>query len=131
MNELKQCPFCGSEPGDVHGPKFTNGQLQNGKTVYWVECGCSVMLCESLEARQAWFRPEEAVKEWNTRPAESAFQKRVEELEKKVKRVEALGDNWQQRMKVAQCNSRPDCIDWSRWKMCEQELKDALNGGGS
>ena len=62
--ELKACPLCGSKP-----------IIACDMNEYWVlcePCRCSGDMCGSKE---------EAIKEWNNRPIETALQERVDELE--------------------------------------------------
>ena len=66
MNELKNCPFCGSELTE------DDAFSEDG---YPQMCHC---IWQTNSA-------EKAVQNWNTRPIEDALQARIDELEKIIK----------------------------------------------
>ena len=80
-NELKMCPFCGSDLNLSH-TDGTYGGGHDGKHLYQVECSsCEFALYEFLSAK-------DAISFMNTRPGEDTA--RQEQFERDCKVVEGL-----------------------------------------
>lgn len=65
MNELKACPFCGSEV-----------KLQDTGNWY-----TQFIRCKGCDAQMQRYKGEGVIIPWNTRPIEDALQARIDELE--------------------------------------------------
>jgi Lar family restriction alleviation protein len=74
MEELKNCPFCGSE--SLVKQSISNG---NGGFYRWVHC-------EDCNANGSWISDNiSEIEGWNSRPIEDALQRRIDDLESKLK----------------------------------------------
>jgi hypothetical protein len=89
MDELKACPFCGSE-GEIKQSYF----LKNG----WFAVGCTKDDCIANNAEQdeqggfsaEYKTNQEAIDAWNNRPAEAALTTESERCKENYKYARAL-----------------------------------------
>jgi len=75
-NELRPCPFCGSEA-------IIKTNTGNIETASWFWGECKNDECEYINISPCKTQ-EQAETDWNTRPVEEALQARIAELEKQV-----------------------------------------------
>jgi Lar family restriction alleviation protein len=74
--ELRECPFCGSEDIEIYHNSFSDDWAVECR-----ECGG--------ERNRLWDEAS-AVELWNTRPAEDSLREETERLKDRVKRLEFL-----------------------------------------
>ncbi len=88
-NELKPCPFCGSN------------NLQSREGLEWSDVRCKTCL-QSVSSF-----PCAAENVWNTRPIEDALQARIEELEKQLANLRA---NSRTKLELDTCRSLNEAL---------------------
>lgn len=89
--ELRPCPFCGSE------------DLVYLPIVWCKKCDAQVKIADNLE---------DTIKLWNTRPIEDALRARIAELEEKLKRFEeftSVFEDWDWDEEVKDDNKESSC----------------------
>lgn len=81
MNEMKPCPFCNSY-GQIEPEEPELKSTEYSHKWHWVEC--PVCLARGPECRT----PEDAKKEWNTRPVEDKLKAELEQALAALRMVE-------------------------------------------
>jgi len=84
MNELKPCPFCGTQFSHEHKYAFISDQ---GTKWGHVNC-CHAEVRTSYKDLEYW--KEDAVNEWNKRPIEDALNAHIRKLEIQLQKIDEL-----------------------------------------
>lgn len=90
--ELESCPFCGET--DLNKVK----RLHLVGWLYWIECkSCACTRVMSFESM------DDAIRRWNTRPAEDALKAENERLKKLISELEEIVREYADRHSLSGC----------------------------